>query len=160
MERAYQFLSLYQKHRFTDQLAFYSIRIEDFQRAARQVVYLISILLVLTMLGGILASLDILGARRFWISTSIICSILSTAAAGFGALYAFDRHAKLYQDAIHALVQAKKTAPSEMPLEMIDKEYGEALGKYVAQVEGIFKREQGQWGQLISEIEPAEITEV
>lgn len=70
---------------------------------------------------------------------------LSTALVAYDGLIAFDRLAKLYGDVVSSVSHVDK--PPKDNLQASD------VTDYVATVEGIFLREQGQWGQLTQDIE-------
>jgi hypothetical protein len=65
----------------------------------------------------------------------------------FQRLYAFERLAKLYEDAASAL-----GAVARRPTGETDVEVDVAIHAQVAQVERILSQEQGQWGQLAFEL--------
>jgi hypothetical protein len=86
---------------------------------------------------------------------AILAAILpafSTALAAYAALYAFDRHTKLYTDAARSL--RRMEAPDLK--RATTSEASELIALYVDQVEQVFRTEQGQWGQLASEAQPSE----
>jgi len=62
---------------------------------------------------------------------------------------------KLYKDASRGLHRAEADAYG-LRKSADEADYLKKIEAYVNQVEGIFRKEQGQWGQLISEIKPAE----
>ena len=80
-----------------------------------------------------------------------ILPALATALAAYGALFAFDRHAKLYADAVRNLGGLEEP---DLATAGDDREAEEALTRYVEQVEKIFRDEQSQWGQLAAEPKP------
>jgi hypothetical protein len=79
---------------------------------------------------------------------------LATATASYSGLYAFQGHAKLYRDAANALLHSRAKSP-DLIQGLSESEYKEALYAYVSEAESIMRKEQGQWGQMISEIAPA-----
>ena len=86
---------------------------------------------------------------------AVIFPGLSTALSAYDGLYAFERQAKLYRDAANAVHRARADAP-DLKQGLTETDYRRALSAYVYEVESIFRQEQGQWGQLINEIKPAE----
>ena len=149
-----QFLTLYKTHRHAHQMAFYIARRDEFEKAQRASVTLTSALLALTTIASLLASL-MLKPKPLWTILSVAFPAFSTALSAYTELYAFDRQAKLYRDTLNPLRRAEADAP-DLEQGLTDAEYSEKLAVYVNNVEGIFRREQGQWGQLISSIKPVE----
>jgi hypothetical protein len=141
--REQQFLAIYRRCRVEDQLDFYEARINEFKDARRQVAMLAAVIFGLSSAVGVIAGLDIQGKALIAIFT-VILPAFSTALAAYDALYAFDRHAKLYADALRALVQ----------LDLPTTEPG-AVREYVQTIEGVLRTEQGQWGQLAADIAPS-----
>ena len=120
-----QFLEIYQKHRYDNQCAFYETRRKSFDTSITIIVWLRLSLLLL----------------------AAILPVLSTAMAGYSALYAFEQQAKLYQDTLINLHYVRALNPNLKPgLDM--PEFERELNKYVEEVEKILVAEQGQWGQL------------
>lgn len=102
-----------------------------------------------------LAAADVGGLKALWAVLAVVFPALSTALSAYNGLYTFERQAKLYRDAANMMLHARADAPDLKP-EITEAGYRQALSAYVNKVEGILRREQGQWGQLISEIEPLE----
>jgi hypothetical protein len=153
-ERDQQFLALYRKHRFENQRAFYDGRRREFETARDQVLWLIAVFMVLTAAVAALASANVGGLKSLWSILAIAFPALSTALSAYNALYAFERHAKIYGDAANALLRARADSPDLKP-PMDDAAFQEALRAHVGQIEQILRSEQAQWGQLIGEIKPA-----
>lgn len=82
---------------------------------------------------------------------------LSAALTAYNSLYSFDSQSKLYQDAMNALSEAEATGyEAEQAIGAKAPGAESKVETYVNQVEEIFRKEQGQWGQLISEFNPVE----
>jgi len=152
-ERAQQYLALYRKYRFQDQLDFYESRQREFDSARGEVIRLTSIFMVLTALAAALAAANIGGLHALWSILAVAFPALSTALSAYDGLYAFERQAKLYGDAANALLGARADSP-DFKQPMDDAAFEAALSAHVQQVEQILSREQAQWGQLIGEIKP------
>lgn len=150
-DRNTQFWKLYQQYRFEDQQKWYEARQAEFEKARDQANTLNVVLLALAAVAGVLAAANILGLREWWSVLGVIFPALSTAISGYDGLYSFERQARLYEDAANALHYTRADAPDLKP-QMGSADYPLALNSYILQVENIFRREQGQWGQLISEI--------
>ena len=154
-KRDEQFLALYRKHRFEDQRGWYERRRAEFEAAHGQVITLIGLLTVLAGIAAALAAADVGELKTLWAVLAVVFPALSTALSAYNGLYAFERQAKLYRDAANMMHRARADAPDLKP-KVTEAGYRRALSAYVNKVEGILWKEQGQWGQLISEIEPIE----
>jgi hypothetical protein len=154
IDQSRELLELYQKHRFEDQLRFYGDRRELFDRAAGQAAAVSAVLLGLTAAVSALAGAAT-GHGQLWAALAAILPALATALAAYGALYAFAQQSKLYADATRALIATQRELPDLAKLPD-DAARVTAVGGYVEKVEAVFRKEQGQWGQLTSSIEIAE----
>ncbi len=152
-KREQQFVELYQKHRYEHQKRFYESRQTEFESARKQAINLSTLLLILAAVAAALAAINVFELKLFWSVLAAIFPLLSTAVSAYDGLYAFERQAKLYQDALNALHRAQVDAPDEATS---GAGYHAALSDYVREVEAVFRREQSQWGQLMSEIKLAE----
>ncbi len=142
------FCDLYQKYRHEDQLDFYTKRQKEFETAESQASLLNIALMTLAAIVSLLASANLLDLSTWWAALAVIFPVLATALSTYQSVYAFDHQAKLYKDAVVALRYVKAyQAP------IVNE--GVSLEDYVERVESIFKAEQGQWGQLISQIKGA-----
>jgi hypothetical protein len=148
-----QFLALYQRQRFEDQQGWYEQRRAEFEAAHSQVVTLTAGLMVLAAAAAALASANVGELKSLWSVLAVVFPSLSTALAAYNGLYAFEQQAKLYRDAANTLLRARADAPA-LQQGLPETGYRDALKAYVGQTEEIFRREQGQWGQLVSEIKP------
>jgi len=149
------FLECYEKHRYKDQLSFYKSRIEEFETARSQAVILTSILIGCAGIASVLAAADVLHLKMLWVILAIIFPALGTAFAAYDRLYAFEQQTKLYKDAKGAL-----QVPQERRLlwgaSLSESGYRAAVSDYVQRVETVLRTEQGQWGQLISQVPAAD----
>ena len=151
-----EFFSLYQKYRFDDQLAFYKSRVEEFEQAHNQAISISIILLVLTALAGVVGSITSIPPCLKLSSqlAATLFPILSTAIAAYNSLYGFEQQAKLYQDSIDNLINARNTLGPIALASLDDIQYTQHVEKYVEDVEKVFHDEQGQWGQLALKFKP------
>jgi hypothetical protein len=152
-ERQQQFLNLYRAFRQKDQALFYQARCDEFEQAHNQAVILAALLMALT---AIVASLSLMKFEPKWVAPvlGVLLPALSAALTAYNSLYSFEQQAKLYQDALLAL---RKAEASGFDAEQAAEDEAEAkLAAYVNLVEGVFRKEQGQWGQLISDLKPVE----
>lgn len=150
-----QFLELYRRFRYEDQINFYKNRHREFSRAQAQAITISIVLIFLAAIAGALESIDVPWLRITCLLAAAICPVLSTMLAAYNALYAFEQQAKLYQDTTHNLLQARVLIPP-LKAELSDGEYDGQLKNFVKEVEGIFLSEQGQWGQLARNMKPLE----
>ena|ERR1700730_2690296 len=146
-----QFLKLYQKYRYEDQLSYYLGRQGEFTHARTQAIFISIGLVFLAAIAGALGTVDILWLKLTCLLAAAICPVLATALAAYNALYAFEQQAKLYQDAINNLARARV-----LVLNMGDPDFAAKVDNYVQEVEKIFLTEQGQWGQLAKRMRPHE----
>ena len=148
-----QFLSLYQSCRHKDQDRFYKDRHAEFERARRQAIITAGVLMFLTAMVSILTTTDLFWPKWVWAVLGVFFPALSTALTAYNSTFAFEQQSKIYQDAIHAL----RSAETDYGLQQAANEadYLKRLEAYVNKVEEILRKEQGQWGQLISEIKVA-----
>jgi SMODS and SLOG-associating 2TM effector domain 1 len=156
-DRDRHFLALYQAHRYGNQKDWYERRREEFEQAHRQSVYLTYLLMALTAVAAAVPQIvpGWLLSKEVWAVLGVVFPALSTALAAYTALYAFKQQSRLYQDASRALHRTEAADPNLAPA-ADDAADHRQLVTYVAQVEDIFHKEQGQWGQLISEIKMIE----
>jgi hypothetical protein len=133
-------IAFYRRCRLEDQRGFYDDRSREFGSAAGQLATVSAVVLGLTTVTSILAGVEWGGTTTFAI-LAIALPALSTALAGYGALYAFEQQRKLYLDAVRALSKAGREEPAEP-------------AAYAEAVEEILAREQAQWGQFVGEIKP------
>lgn len=148
MTRAERFLALYGEHRLQDQRAYYHQRREEFERAQQQANLAAGLLMVLAAASAAAAGANAT-PRILWV---VLAAILP-ATAGLGQmmqrLFAYERLAKLYEDAARALADVGAAPIVDGP---DDDEMARRVGAYVDKVETILRKEQGQWGQLVAEL--------
>lgn len=152
-DRDARFLALYRTYRHEDQRKFYENRRAECDAAHEQGVDLSAWLMVGSTAVAALAAVDVAGQHAVWAVLAVALPALSSALAAYDKLYMFDQQAKLYRDAAVALQRARADAP-DLRGPLGEAEYRQVLRTYVHEVEGVFRREQGQWGQLVSELQP------
>jgi hypothetical protein len=146
-ERNAEFLRFYARHRIEDQLRFYRGRLDQFDQATGQGLFISATILGFASGAGALAG-TATGWAAGWAAVAAILSAASTALAAYIALYAFEQQSKIYGDAVRAVRAAARTR--------LDAET--ALGdqdiiELAQQVEQALRQEQSQWGQLTSQIQ-------
>jgi hypothetical protein len=149
-----QFLSLYQNCRHKEQDGFYKSRHAEFESARRQAIITAGVLMFLTAMVSILTTTDLFWPKWVWAVLAVFFPALSTALTAYNTLFAFEQQSKLYQDASRALRSAE-TDTSGLQQAANEADYLKGLEAYVNKVEEILRKEQGQWGQLSSEIKVA-----
>jgi SMODS and SLOG-associating 2TM effector domain 1 len=145
-ERAQQALALYRRHRLDDQLGWYEARRREFVAAARQLASLSALVLALGAGVSVLAGTSVAG-KAVWAALAAVLPAVATTLSAYGALYAYERQAKIYADARRSLLLLSRRMP-----DLSAKDAELALGNYVDSVEDVLRREQGQWGQLLAEL--------
>jgi len=134
-------VAFYNECRLDNQLDFYERRSDEFGAAANQLAVVSAVVLGLTAIVSALATHES-GLTTTFAILAIALPVLSTALAGYGALYAFEQRQKLYRDAVRSLQEARGVGADEP-------------AAYVEKIEAIFDNEQAQWGQIIAELKPA-----
>ena len=148
-----QFLVLYTAYRYEDQLKFYEVRHEEFEVANIQAVTISIVLIFLTALtAGVASSTNVAWLKLTCLLIAAISPILSSALAGYSALYGFEQQAKLYQDTINNLKKARVREPQ---LDLSDAS-AQQVNEYIQEIENVLLVEQGQWGQLARDLTPPE----
>lgn len=150
-----QFLDFYQQYRYQDQVNYYKARKREFEDAQNEFINISTVLMILAALMGVLASVDLFGYRLWWAVLAVVFPTLSAALSTYNNLYAFERQAKIYQDAAHRLGDAWASSPHVLPVEQ-ESDYHQAIVNYVEEVEKVFAEERGQWGQLADDIKPVQ----
>jgi hypothetical protein len=144
MSREQSFLEFYHEHRFKDQRDYYVRMRMEYEAAQQQASLFVAALMILAAVASAGAAA---GAqpKAWW---AVFATALP-AVAGLGLamqrLYAYERLAKLYGDAVAALGGIRSKPP-------IPGATNEQIGAFVARVERILTREQGQWGQITEEL--------
>ena len=150
-QRNRDLLKFYAACRIDDQVNFYSDRSAQFDRATSQGLAVSAMLLGFSTAAGALAGTTV-GWATGWSAVATILPAISTALAAYVALYAFDQQSKIYGDALKALRAASRARPD--PDSALEGQTPERnIAEYVERIEGIFSQEQGQWGQLTSQIQ-------
>lgn len=148
-ERDREFLRFYDQHRIKDQLSFYTQRLDEFDRATGQGLFLSATILGFASGAGALAGTTLHWAQG-WAAVAAILSAVSTALAAYLALYAFDQQSKIYGDAVRAVQAASRPAPD--PDHAPDDTHLEKdITSLVERVEQALRQEQAQWGQFTSQ---------
>jgi hypothetical protein len=139
-----QLLALYRRHRVEDQRGWYEARRAEFEQAVAQLGMVSGVVLAF---GATCAALAGAGGHSTWAVLAAVFPAISTALAAYGTLYAFEQQAKLYGDAARALRRIEGRAPTA--------DEPDAVVEFVATVEDVLRREQGQWGQLVADVPAA-----
>jgi hypothetical protein len=150
-ERNKQLLGYYRKNRIEDQLKFYTDRRDLFDRASGQGLAISAMLLAFASAVSALAGTAV-GWTQVWSALSAVLPAISTAVAAYLALYAFDQQSKIYGDAMRAVHAAARPAPNPDAHEG-GRAPEENIADFVKNVEGAFRQEHAQWGQLTSQIQ-------
>lgn len=146
IEHPQQVLDLYRTYRVEEQINdFYTPRSDEYRSAYRQSLATKRVLLGLGAIAGVLASTNVGGQRVLWSVLAAVFPALSTALLAYDGLISFERLTKLYGDVVRSVIRVDEP-PKDNP-------QASDVTDYVATVEGIFLREQGQWGQLTQDIE-------
>jgi len=139
------FWQLYYQHRYENQLTFYEGRTKEFKKAQSQATILTIILMATASVVSIFGSADLLQFSTGWAVLAVFFPVLATALATYQSVYAFERQAKLYEDAAGVLTSVRMPPTPEGSPDA-------PIQDYVEQIEYVFKMEQGQWGQLVGQI--------
>jgi hypothetical protein len=151
-----QTLAVYLKFRHDDQRNFYDRTSTEFEAAHEQGVDLAAWLMAASALVGLAAAAADRPEQRALLAVlGTALPAMSSALAAYVGLYAFDQQVKLYRDAAVALLRARADAP-DLRANLTEPEYRRASSMYINRVEGVLRREQAQWGQLISELQVAD----
>jgi SMODS and SLOG-associating 2TM effector domain 1 len=143
-----EFIDFYRRHRLQDQLTYYRARRDEFEVAQLQGTWLAGVVMVLASACALLGASGVGPRPAVWKILAAALPALSATILAFLRLYAFERLAKLYGDAAAALADVVRR-----PTGNTDHELEAAIQAHVAKVERIFVREQGQWGQLIADLD-------
>ena len=142
-DRETEFHALYRDLRIGEQKRFYKSRHDEYQKAHRQAIVVRNVLLVAASLAGIGGQLTSDTARVAVTIVAAVLAALAGAVTAFEALIGFPRLSKLYSDAGINLAEA------EIDWDSLDPR-GDVAGG-LDRVEEIFRKENGQWGQLVVE---------
>lgn len=147
-KREEYFWRLYYRYRYMNQLRFYQERQEEFEQAQVQATILTTALMTLASVVSLFGSVDLFRFSIGWATLAVLFPALVAALSIYASVYAFERHATLYTDASLALEAVGMPSMPETATEA-------TLQDYVGAVEHICQAEQGQWGQLVSQIKGA-----
>lgn len=140
-DRFREFHSLYAELRIGDQLRYYTARVAEYRRAHQQAVVVRNWLLLAAAAAGVIAQLFDGTARAGWGVAAAVLASLAGALTAFETLIGFPQLEKLFSDAARNLQEAD--------IDWRDADPSADLTAEVERVEGIFRSEIGQWGQLI-----------
>jgi hypothetical protein len=143
IDRQRQFLDFYRRNRVQDQWRYYRGRKDEFDAAQLQASWIAAILMILASGFAFVAASGVGSTPTLWRILAAALPAISAAVAALQRLFAFERLAKLYQDAATALETV-----GQPPVTGTEAE----LSTYVMRVERILGREQGQWGQLTADL--------
>ena len=144
-DRETEFHALYRDLRIVHQKHFYKARGNEYHVAHQQVIVVRNALLVAAALAGVAGQLASGTARVAVTVAAAALAALAGAVTAFGALIGFPRLSKLYSDAEINLAAAEIDWDSLGP-------HGDVT-RCLDRVEEIFRKENGQWGQLVVEAE-------
>ena len=144
-DRNAEFLRFYQKSRIDDQLSWYRSRLEQFDRATSQGLFISATILGFASGAGALAG-TATGWAKGWAAVAAILAAASTALAAYIALYAFEQQSKIYGDAVRAIRAAARPR-----LDTETAARGQDIADLVQRVEQALHQEHSQWGQLTSQ---------
>jgi SMODS and SLOG-associating 2TM effector domain 1 len=145
-DRAAQFHALYRELRIADQRSYYKERRQEYQFAHEQAVSVRNVLLVLSALAGVIGTAANGTGRALAGVVAAVLASLAGAVTAFEGLVGFSQLQKLYADAEDNLAEAEIDWDAAGPRGDI-----ETIETLVDRVEGIFRTENGQWGQLTVE---------
>ncbi len=144
-----QFQELYVRYRFQEQRLYYQRHRDEFADAQQQANLLAGLFMIAAGLASAAAAAGIV-PKSLW----VVLATTLPAVAGLGQalqrLYAYERVAKLYDDATRAL-----TSVGPQPT-FADPNHALAISSvagYVTKIEKVFAKEQGQWGQLTAHLD-------
>jgi hypothetical protein len=144
-ERNSEFLRFYTEHRIQDQLRFYRSRLDQFDQATGQGLFISATILGFASGAGALAG-TATGWAAGWAAVAAILSATSTALAAYVALYTFEQQSKIYGDAVRAVRAAARARLNQVTGD-------QDIIELAQQVEQALRQEQAQWGQLTSQIQ-------
>jgi SMODS and SLOG-associating 2TM effector domain 1 len=142
--REQQFVEVYRTARVEDQRRYYERAASGFEAAHRQLLLGSAVLFGISGTVAILSGLEIPG-KLVWATLAAVLPAITTAIAAYEGLFAFQRVAKVFRDAARNVRRIQPPAVEDTAAAQA------ALEAYVAEVEQVFERERGQWGQLGAE---------
>jgi SMODS and SLOG-associating 2TM effector domain 1 len=143
-DRETDFMRLYRKHRVEDQAAYYGARRTEFEAAQSQANWLVGIVMILASAFAFVAASGMGPLPALWRILAASLPAVAAALAAAQRLFAFERLAKLYQDAGTSLATLGEPPAGASAAD---------VQAYVTTAERIFTREQGQWGQLTADLQ-------
>ncbi len=151
-----QFLQFYQLHRHKNQLDYYVKREKEYTHAQNQAIWLSIGLIFLAALAGAFEAIPVSWFQLTCLLLAAICPILSTALAGYNALYAFEQQAKIYRDARQNLETLAVQAP-DIQSDQDEAEFAQQVERFVLETELVLNTERGYWGQLAKDMKPLDV---
>lgn len=156
-ERGKELLRFYEDKRIRDQLGFYTGRLEQFDRATGQGLFISATILGFASAAGALAGTTV-GWAKEWAAVAAILAAVATAIAAYLALYAFEQQSKIYGDAVRAVRAASRPVPDPDAVPD-DPDLDAHVAGLVSRVEQAMRQEQSQWGQLTSRMQAGDHTD-
>ena len=147
MTRHTEFAALYTEDRLLDQLNFYNKRRVEAEWARDQAIGAKAVLLGLAAVAGVVGA-AYSATRPAMAITAAFLAAFATALTAYQSLYAYPRLAKLYKDAETSLTALRALG---LGAELEASE----LRARVELIETVFTQENGQWGQLAKDGQPA-----
>lgn len=154
-EQEKRFLQFYEEHRRGAQSKWYRNRYETYERAHRESVFLTTLVLFLSSAASTAsvaweAPKLWPGVTLHWPVVAAVLAAAGTAIAAYRSLYGFQENSRLYRDADNSLAAVLADSPIEC--ENCPEATVRTAADYIPRVEEVFRREQGQWGQLVAQI--------
>ncbi|MGH3565946.1 MAG: SLATT domain-containing protein [Pseudonocardia sp.] len=140
-DRAREFHRLFLRLRIADQLGYYSSRRTEYRRAHRQAVVVRNALLFAAAVAGGVGQFTVGTARAGWAVVGAVLASLAAAVTAFETLIGFPQLDKLFSDAARNLEEAA--------IDWEEADPHSDLTAEINRVEGVFRSENGQWGQLV-----------
>lgn len=135
-ERNLELLHYYKHNRIDDQLAFYSHRRSQSQRASGQTLILSGMLLGVAAVTTVLAATH-LEWDALWSILAIILPAASSAFVAYAALFDFDQQARIFGNAGMAIQAASRPRPDPYSVQGPE----ENAGELVVRVESALRQE-------------------
>lgn len=152
MSREQAFLKFYREHRFKDQRSYYVRMRTEYEAAQQQARLFVATLMILAAIAsaGVAAGAQ---PKAWWAALATALPAIGGLGLAMQRLFAYERLAKLYGDAAAALTDIRSEPPATGATE-------QQITSFVARVERILTKEQGQWGQITEEVKlPAQESE-
>lgn len=142
-DHAIEFHSLYRDVRIQDQRQYYEARRTEYRTAYEQLIMTRNALLVASALVGVAGQVTNGAPRAVLAVAAGVMAALAGAVTAFGAVIGFPQLSKLYSDVAINLAEA------EIDWDALEPHAD--LASELDRVEEIFRKENGQWGQLVVE---------